>query len=52
MDGWWWFAVACAITAIGAAVDVAIVRANRMREPFTRQALLQVRDRVHDRHVA
>ena len=52
LAGWWWFAAACAITAIGAAVDVAMIRANRMREPSTTRAMPQVRDRIRDRHVA
>jgi len=40
------------ITAIGTMVVLAMIRANRMREPSTRQAPPQVRDRVRDRHVA
>jgi putative oxidoreductase len=52
LAGWGWFAAACVITAIGTMVVLAMIRANRMREPSTRQAPPQVRDRVRDRHVA
>jgi putative oxidoreductase len=52
LAGWSWFAAACVITAIGTMVELAMIRANRMREPSTRQAPQQVRDRVRDRHVA
>lgn len=52
LAGWWWFAAACAITAIGAAVDVAMIRANRMREPSNTKAMPQVHDRIPERHVA
>jgi len=52
LAGWWWFAAACAITAIGAAVDVAMIRANRMRGPSNTKAMPQVHDRIPERHVA
>ncbi len=52
LAGWGWFMAACVITAISAVVDVAMIRANRMREPSNTKAMPQVRDRIPDRHVA
>src|SRR5262245_7194788 len=50
LAGWWWFAAACVVTAVGAAVDLAMVRANRMRASSASRTQPQAQER--DRHVA